>query len=340
MLRIDTEIVKINAAAPDGGAISRAAEIIRRGGLVAFPTETVYGLGADGLNPDACAAIYAAKNRPGDNPLILHVADMAGAEKLAAIPDLARPILDKFWPGPLTIILNKHIWISDKITRGMGTIALRVPENNIARALINAANTPIAAPSANTSGRPSPTRAEHVAEDLGGIIPMILDGGSCACGLESTVVDFTRPAPIILRPGAITREMLADIIGEIDVFSKILDDTETPAAPGMKYRHYAPRGKITIIEGDSAVNRINALATQTPGKPRIFATTQTAHHYPPEITVIMGDKNNPATIAENLFTILRDCDTDKIEHIFAESIPENGIGAAIMNRLKKAAGHR
>ena len=248
-----TEYIVLNTEAPDEEVIRRAGRIIREGGLVAFPTETVYGLGGDALNPESSRKIYAAKGRPSDNPLIVHVCRWKDVAPIVrSVPGEAEELARAFWPGPLTMILNKNDSVPPETTGGLDTVAIRFPDNRIAQALIDASGGYIAAPSANRSGRPSPTLARYCLEDLDGRVEMILDGGQVGIGIESTIVDLTEKRPVILRPGYITREMLEAVLGEVEVDSALIDPDSgvAPKAPGMKYRHYAPRGELVIFEGE------------------------------------------------------------------------------------------
>ena len=304
--------------------IIKAAEVIKNGGLVAFPTETVYGLGANALDESACAKIYAVKGRPSDNPLIMHISSNDMVDSLAKnISPAARKLINALWPGSLTIVFQSNV------PRGtyFHTVALRMPKNMLARVLIHHAEVPIAAPSANISGRPSPTTAAHVLEDLGGKIDMILDGGPCEVGLESTVIDCSGDMPTILRPGAVTREMIEKQIGPVDMISEVGPD-EAPKSPGMKYKHYAPQAKLTIVVGETAKARakLDELAKAAQGKKVKIMTAED-----------MG--GSYGAIAANLFDMLRKCDEEGLEEVFVEAVDEEGLGVAIMNRLKKAASY-
>ena len=304
--------------------ITKAADIIKNGGLVAFPTETVYGLGANALDEAACAKVYAVKGRPSDNPLIMHISDNMTLEGIVKnVSPEATKLMNAFWPGSLTIIFQSNV------PRGTysDTVALRMPKNLMARLLIHLAEVPIAAPSANLSGRPSPTTAAHVLEDLGGKIDMILDGGPCEVGLESTVIDCSGHTPTILRPGAVTREMIEKLIGSVDLISEVAAD-EAPKSPGMKYRHYAPQAKLTIVTGETikARAKLEELAKAAEGKKVKIMTVED-----------MG--GNHQAIAANLFDMLRRCDEEGLEEVFVEAVDEEGLGVAIMNRLKKAASY-
>lgn len=329
-------------------AIAKAADILRHGGLVAFPTETVYGLGADALNADAAARIYAAKGRPSDNPLIVHIADKDAVYKLAAVvPEKAVMLMDAFWPGPLTIILPKNSIVPDGTTGGLDTVAIRMPSHPVARKLIMASGIYIAAPSANTSGRPSPTTAEHVKEDMNGKIDMILDGGEVGIGIESTIVDMTGETPTILRPGFITKKMLEQIIGEVLIDKAIIvpEPDLRPKAPGMKYTHYAPRGELSVVSGNKAMvtDKINELVHTKESfgfKVAVLASSECAFGYECDNVLVIGEAGNDETIAAHLYATLRKCDELGMEYIYSEAFDSGKLGGAIMNRLLKAAGHR
>ncbi len=333
----------------DQKIIARAGEILRSGGLVAFPTETVYGLGGNALDPQAAAKIYAAKGRPSDNPLIIHIADVEALDALAIdIPDAAWKLAGAFWPGPLTMVLKKKPDVPRQTTGGLDTAAIRFPSHPVARAVISASGTYIAAPSANTSGRPSPTTAAHVLEDMDGRIDMIVDGGRVDIGLESTIVDLTGETPVILRPGYISQAMLEKILGEVRIDPAVSGDMRegiAPRAPGMKYRHYAPRGALTIVEGAEAavVKKINNLAAQAASagkKTAVIAAEETKALYRADVVVSAGDREHDETIAANLYEILRQMDAVGADVIYSESFEGGALGQAIMNRLLKAAGHR
>lgn len=327
--------------------IARAGEILKQGGLVAFPTETVYGLGANALDEKAAERTYAAKGRPSDNPLIVHIADADALEAIVKnVPEKAYAVIEKFWPGPLTLIFEKDDKVPYGTTGGLDTVAVRMPVNEIARQLIRAGGGYVSAPSANTSGRPSPTSAQHVAEDLEGKIEMILDGGSVDIGVESTILDMTAEPPMILRPGAITKEMLEEAIGEITIDRALLDDNgdQAPKAPGMKYRHYAPKAQLILVEGEpeEAVKAIRQIAyeqTRLGYQVGIIATNETADSYTTGIVKNIGTRNSEKSIAKNLYRILREFDEEEVSYIYSESFGKDGLGDAIMNRLEKAAGH-
>lgn len=345
MGHMETIIKKVKKGQLDRESMEMAGAILKRGGLVAFPTETVYGLGADALNEKAAEKIYAAKGRPSDNPLIVHITNLDALEKIAInIPKETKAIADAFWPGPLTMIFEKSDVVPLGTTGGLNTVAVRMPSDEVAAALIDAGGGYIAAPSANTSGRPSPTMAEHVEEDLAGRIDMILDGGPVSIGLESTILDMTVTPPMILRPGAITKEMLEECVGEVTVDKAVIQPGQRPKAPGMKYRHYAPQAKLSIVEGDmeNVIAKINALAEEKVKegcKVGIIGTEESVHNYRCGDIKSIGTREDESTIAVHLFAILREFDADEVDYIYSESFDSEGIGSAIMNRLLKAAGH-
>lgn len=330
-------------------ALEEAGQIIRDGGLVAFPTETVYGLGADALNGEAAARIYRAKGRPSDNPLIVHIADMKQVDLVAKdISGAAREIMRTFWPGPLTVILHKREVVPDGTTGGLSTVAVRMPSHPAALALIRESGRVIAAPSANTSGRPSPTTAGHVLEDMDGRIPLILDGGSVGIGIESTIIDMTSEPPMILRPGYVTKEMLEGVVGRVSVDPAVSGRTMKKdiiaKAPGMKYKHYAPKGSLTLVEGDSprVVSWINNSAREKVMqgfRVGILAAEESIQEYYVGMRKSIGSRENPDTVAANLYRVLRECDELELDYIYSESFFEKGLGNAIMNRMLKAAGY-
>lgn len=342
-----TRIEKIDRYQLDEQILEQAGEILKQGGLVAFPTETVYGLGANALDEEAAKKTYAAKGRPSDNPLIVHIADVEDLPIVARnISDKAKQVIERFWPGPLTLIFEKQYIVPYGTTGGLQTVAVRMPVDEIALALIRKGGGYISAPSANTSGRPSPTSAQHVEEDLGGKIEMILDGGSVDIGVESTILDLTVEPPMILRPGAITKEMLEEVIGEVAVDQTLLsDDTQkAPKAPGMKYRHYAPNAQLIIVEGETeeAVKAIKQIAyeqTRLGYRIGIIATNETVDLYTTGLVKSIGTRSNDNTIAKNLYKVLREFDEEEVSYIYSEAFAYEGIGNAIMNRLEKAAGY-
>ena len=357
-----------NIGPEDEAKLQEAAGILRAGGLVAFPTETVYGLGGNGLLKEASRSIYAAKGRPSDNPLILHISDMKELEPITReIPGRARTLAEHFWPGPLTMILNKAEIVPLETTGGLSTVAVRMPEHEVARRIIALAGVPVAAPSANTSGRPSPTTAAHVREDLEGKIEAILDGGPSGIGLESTIVDLSGEEPVLLRPGAITAEMLEEALGErvlLDpALEKPLDPSVHPKAPGMKYRHYAPKAPMVIIQGkagtfageellrvEEAVDRQVDRSLEDGKRTALICSDESLSYYQKRyegplakgqlILRTMGTRNREESIAHNLFSVLREMDEVQAEYIVAEGVNTEAIGYAVMNRMKKAAAQQ
>lgn len=341
-----TEIVELQDCQMESW-MEKAGNIIKNGGLVAFPTETVYGLGGDALNPQSSQKIYAAKGRPSDNPLIVHISKFEDlAPIVSEIPSCVYALRDAFWPGPLTIIFKKSDSVPYETTGGLDTVAVRMPVDPIALQFIAASGGYVAAPSANLSGRPSPTKAQYVIQDLQGRVDMILDGGPTEIGLESTIVDVTGDVPMILRPGYITKEMLERVIGKVDVDPTIWDVAckERPKAPGMRYRHYAPKGDLTIIKGTSeqVISFINEKTTENKEQKEVvgvIATDETKDRYWADVVKSVGERQDEASIAHRLYTILREFDDEGITRIYSESFEEGSMGQAIMNRLLKAAGH-
>ncbi|MCM1100364.1 MAG: L-threonylcarbamoyladenylate synthase [Clostridium sp.] len=337
-------------SAEETAGLREAGAVIRRGGLVAFPTETVYGLGGDALNPDSARRIYEAKGRPSDNPLIVHIADREALPAIVSgIPESARRLAEAFWPGPLTMILPKSDAVPYETTGGLDTVAVRMPSHPVALGLIRESGGYVAAPSANTSGKPSPTLAAHVAEDMDGRIDMILDGGEPVIGLESTIVDLTVDPPRILRPGYITRGMLKQVIGEVETDVTILKSAEdcgqAPKAPGMKYRHYAPKGELLIVRGrpEAVVEYINARtdADRAAGeKTGVIGTEELLDLYRADVVKNIGSRADEEMIAGRLYAILREFDGEGVTRIYSEAFSSEGLGQAIMNRLLKAAGHK
>lgn len=340
--RIDIENI-------DMEAMEEASRILKAGGLVAFPTETVYGLGANALDEDASAKIYRAKGRPSDNPLIVHIAELEALNQIAeVIPEKAKLLAEKFWPGPLTMIFNKKDIVPLGTTGGLNTVAVRMPSHQLALSLIKAAGGYIAAPSANTSGRPSPTKASHVAQDLAGKIDMILDGGMVGIGIESTIVDVTSNPPMILRPGFINKEMIEEVIGEVLTDPTVFAEKELkdkPKAPGMRYKHYAPKGDLTIVEGEqrAVIEKIRSLTKEKMDehyKVGIIATDETINQYEMGQVKSIGKRSDEQTISHNLYDVLREFDEVDVDIIYSESFRSGKMGVAIMNRLLKAAGHK
>ncbi len=356
-----TRYVSMTEENIDDAAIAEAGRILRDGGLVAFPTETVYGLGGDALNPESSRKIYAAKGRPSDNPLIVHVCRLEDISRIVKdFPPQAKKLAEAFWPGPLTMIFRKSAEVPYETTGGLDTVAVRFPSNKIAQALIRAEGGYIAAPSANRSGRPSPTIARYCREDLDGLVEMIIDGGEVGIGLESTIIDLTEENPIILRPGYVTQEMLTKVLGSVEVDRTILsaDSGEKPKAPGMKYRHYAPKGDLTIVEGaqEKVAAYINARlqeAQRNGEKSGVLCTDETKTLYQADCVKSVGSRLDEAEIARDLFRILREFDDEGCTVMYSESFRDGeigkkrsnesdtgGFGMAIMNRLMKAAGQK
>ena len=343
-----TEYIQMREDAIDEAAIRRAGKILRGGGLVAFPTETVYGLGGDALQAESSRKIYAAKGRPSDNPLIVHICRLEDLPAItASVPREAIWLARTYWPGPLTMILPRSELVPKETTGGLDTVAVRFPSNRIAMALIDAAGGYVAAPSANRSGRPSPTLAQHCREDLDGRVEMIIDGGQVGIGLESTIIDLTEGRPTILRPGFITQQMLEKTIGEVQVDSAIIapDSGKAPKAPGMKYRHYAPKGTLEICEGsrNDVIAYINAQTQKLHAqgyRTGVICTDETGSAYRADVICSTGSRSDETAAARELFRILRDMDSENVQFIFSESFGDGPLGQAVMNRLMKAAGHR
>lgn len=325
-----------------------AGSMIRQGGLVAFPTETVYGLGGDALNRESSRLIYKAKGRPSDNPLIVHICRFEDIEAIVTrVPENAVRIADAFWPGPLTMILPKSDRVPCETTGGLDTVAVRFPAHPAARRLIEYSGGYVAAPSANLSGRPSPTAAGYVIEDMDGRIDMILDGGRVGIGLESTIVDLTVEPPQILRPGYVTQEMLGRVLDKVDTDVTILraDSGQAPKAPGMKYRHYAPKGELTIVEGTPGqvaayINRQVEKDGECGEKTGVIGTRELLALCRADVAGCLGERADEEDIARNLYSALRRMDEEQVTRIYSESFETDGFGQAIMNRLLKAAGHR
>lgn len=344
---MDTKYIKLDKKNITPDDFIEAGEIIKTGGLVAFPTETVYGLGGDGLNKESSKKIYAAKGRPSDNPLIIHIAELSDLYKIAKnVPENALKLAQTFWPGPLTMIFEKTDIVPFETTGGLNTVAVRMPEDVIALEFIRAAGGFIAAPSANLSGRPSPTCAKHVKDDMSGRIDMIIDGGDSIIGLESTIVDITSDIPMILRPGYISMKSLSRIVGDVTYDPAIAepDSNKAPKAPGMKYKHYAPKGELSIIKGDrdkviSYIREQTKQAIAEGERVGIIATEETYLNYQATVVQNIGSIDDEETIARRLYAVLREFDVDDITRIYSEEFDTKNIGQAIMNRLIKAAGY-
>lgn len=349
LIRVDAEDLQDEEKSDSAKrALEEAGEIIRKGGLVAFPTETVYGLGGDALNPESSKKIYAAKGRPSDNPLIIHIADMEHLGRITKeVPQSAYQLAAAFWPGPLTMILPKAEEVPCQTTGGLDTVAVRMPSHPVAMEFIKAAGGYVAAPSANLSGKPSPTTAKYVVQDMDGRIDMIIDGDGVDIGLESTIVDLTGDKPMILRPGYITEEMLDRVLGQVEIDQTLFkaDSNLHPKAPGMKYRHYAPKGELVLVEGNpeavvSYINEQTRMRKERGEKTGVIGTSEMAGRYEADSVKIAGSREDEAAIARQLYTFLREFDDEEVAYMYAESFAGTGMRQAIMNRLLKAAGHK
>lgn len=346
----ETLVLKVDPNTPEIKTIRVAANFIKNGGLVAFPTETVYGLGADALNPKAVRNLFKAKKRPLDNPPIVHVGDFQDVYSLAAeVPNKAERLMEIFWPGPLTLIFKRSKTVPDVTVADLDTIAIRMPRHNVALALIRESHCPLAAPSANLAGKPSPTTAEHVLEDLNGRIDAVLDAGPTGIGVESTVLDLTVDPPQILRPGGTHFEALKGALGKVELHPAAVAEKEIDAekvrSPGMKHRHYAPKAEVIVVEGKLAAvaKKIAELADfyrQRKLKVGVLATNETAAYYRADVVKSLGSRGNLNAIAKNLFKLLREFDLEGVEVIIAEGVPTEGLGLAVMNRLRKASGYK
>jgi L-threonylcarbamoyladenylate synthase len=344
-----TLLLKVNPENPDPAKMQTAAQIIRDGGLVAFPTETVYGLGADALNPHAVLALFEAKKRPLDNPPIVHIANPSEVYKLAQdVPEKAELLMREFWPGPLTLVFKHSSILSNVTVAGLDTVAIRMPKHKVALALIKQSGCSIAAPSANLAGKPSPTTAKYVYEDLNGRIDVILDGGPTSIGVESTVLDLSVDPPMVLRPGGITFEALKQILGNVKLHPFVEAEKELPLenirSPGMKHRHYAPKADVILVEGtlSAVTSKIRGLADAYKFKGKkvgILATDETQTGYKADVVKSLGSRFNLVVVAQNLFRLLREVDAENVDVIIAEGVPLEGIGLAVMNRLRKASGY-
>ena len=353
-----TKVIEIESPQkPRDEELLEGARILREGGLVAFPTETVYGLGANALDEEAARKIYEAKGRPSDNPLIAHVSAMEEVYPLVSqVSEKAKKLMDAFWPGPMTLIFPKSDLVPYGTTGGLDTVAVRMPSDPVANRLIALAGVPVAAPSANTSGRPSPTTAQHVLQDMDGRIDMIIDGGPVGIGVESTIVDVSVETPTVLRPGAITMEMLEEVLGKVQIDPAILGPVSAdlrPKAPGMKYKHYAPKADLTLVEPEDGdmespdslermTEKVRQLAEEKLAegfRVGIICTDESRQTYPKGLVRSIGSRTRRETVAHNLYALLREFDDLKADYIFSESFPEDHLGQAIMNRLSKAAGY-
>lgn len=342
---MDTEVFFLDENNIDFDIIDKAADIIRNNGTVVFPTETVYGLGANALSGEAVKGIFTAKGRPNDNPLIAHVSSINMLLYLIGSPlnEGAGMLIEKYWPGPLTLIFKKSGKVPDEVTAGLDTIAVRMPDNRIALELIERSGLPIAAPSANISGKPSPTTPEHVISDMKGKVNMILCGGKSRVGVESTILDMTGEVPVLLRPGGLTLEELESVLGTVRVSSGKVEDKEVPKAPGMKYTHYAPNADMVIVKGklDSIKKKIQELVTEYSAKGMkvgVLASDETSSDYKDCRVLSLGSRSDVSIIASNIFEKLREFDKIDVDIIIAEAFDESHMGMAVMNRMKKAAG--
>lgn len=342
-------VLKVNPLRPSARKIRVGAEFIKKGGLVAFPTETVYGLGADALNPNAVLELFRAKKRPLDNPPIVHIENANDVYRLAkCVSSKAEQLMKHFWPGPLTIVFERSEIVPKVTVAGLRTIAIRMPKNKIALGLIRESQRPIAAPSANLAGKPSPTVAKHVLDDLDGRIDVILDGGPTCVGVESTVLDMSSDPAQVLRPGGTPFEAIREILGNVELHPFAVSEQEVAIAearsPGMRHRHYAPRAKLILVEGSvplviekaTELRRIHEKAGDRVG---VLATDETAQEYEGFMVKSLGSRYNMDAIARNLFGLLREFDEENVDVIIAEGIPLEGLGLAVMNRLRKASGY-
>jgi len=322
--------------------IEKAASLLRNQEVVAFPTETVYGLGADATSEEAVDKIFKAKGRPSDNPLIVHIGDMKQLDRIVTkVSETARKIMNAFWPGPITLIFPKKGFVAENVTAGLDSVAVRMPSHPVALALLKKANVPVAAPSANLSGKPSPTSAQHVVSDLEGRISGIVDGGVTGVGLESTVLDCTEDIPVILRPGGVTKEQLEALIGEVRVDQALKDEKEAPKSPGMKYTHYAPNAPLIIVKGSKEFLQKQVEYFQKQGKKvGVLTTHEHQDFYHANQILTCGYRSKLETVASELYHVLRSFNDYDVDIILSESFPEHGVGQALMNRLVKAAGHQ
>jgi L-threonylcarbamoyladenylate synthase len=344
-----TLLFKVNPEKPDLTKIQSAAEIIQKGGLVAFPTETVYGVGADALNPAAVLAVFEAKKRPLDNPPIVHVADPEEVYRLVEeVPVKAQILMEKFWPGPLTLIFKRSNIVPKVTVAGLDTIAIRLPKHKVALELIRLSRCPIAAPSANLAGKPSPTTAQHVYEDLNGRIDAIIDAGATNIGVESTVVDLSVDPPMLLRPGGTPYEALKNVLCDMKLHVFVQSEQELALqeirSPGMKHKHYAPKAKVILVEGNvpGVIAKVKELSESFKDKGQkvgILATDETQTAYKAAVIKSLGSRSNLTSVAKNLFRLLREVDAENVDIIIAEGVSSDGLGLAVMNRLRKASGY-
>jgi len=344
-----TILLKVDSQEPEIEKIRLAADFIKKGGLVAFPTETVYGLGTDALNPKAVLALFKAKKRPLDNPPIVHVGNVKDVYRLVKeVPPKAEKLMKNSWPGPLTLIFQRSNIVPDVTVAGLDTIAIRMPRHNVALALIRESGCPIAAPSANLAGKPSPTLAKHVLDDLNGRIDAVLDAGSTYIGVESTVLDMTVDPPQVLRPGGTPYEVLKKVLGKVELNPVAVAEKALPIdkarSPGVKHKHYAPNADVIVVEGEvPAITRkmkgLTEFYMQKGYIVGVLATDETAEHYKAGVVKSLGSRSDLAVIAKNLFRLLREFDSEGVDVIIAEGIPAERLGLAVMNRLRKASGY-
>ncbi len=345
----ETLLLKVDSEKPDASKIEVAAQFIRKGGLVAFPTETVYGLGADALNADAVLALFEAKKRPLDNPPIVHIADQNEIYRLVEeVPKKAELLMERFWPGPLTLVFKRSNLVPSVTVAGLDTVAIRMPKHNVALALIRQSGCPIAAPSANLAGKPSPTNAQHVFEDLNGRIDVILDGGPTNIGVESTVVDLSVDPPMVLRPGGTSFEALKQVFGDMRLHPFVLAEAELPLektrSPGMRHKHYAPKAEVILVEGNVPavmvkIKELTEFYRQKGVTVGVLATDETQASYEADVVKSLGSRSNLALVAQSLFRLLREVDAENVGVIIAEGVSSEGLGLAVMNRLRKASGY-
>lgn len=335
---VETKILKTSDT-----ELKEAAKILKNGGTVIFPTETVYGLGANALDETAVKKIFDAKGRPSDNPLIVHIDSFDKINKYVKdVTDIAKKLADKYWPGPMTLILNKKDCILNIVSAGLNTVGIRIPENEVARKFLAYCDLPVAAPSANISGTPSPTTSKHVIDDMDGRVDVIICGEKCRVGVESTVIDVTGEVPIILRPGGITPSMVEEVCGRVIIDKGIngVKENITPKSPGMKYKHYAPKAEVILVEGKDCIEiyeKIKSIVNNCDKKIIILCTEETKNSFNNIPTICLGSRNKPEDIAKNLFESFRKCDELGYETIILEGIEDSGIGLAVMNRAYRAA---
>lgn len=345
-----TMLLKVDPEDPQIGKIRIAAKLIRAGGLVAFPTETVYGLGADVLNAAAVRGLFAAKERPLDNPPIVHVCNLKDVYRLAEKVSMeAEELMRSFWPGPLTLVLKRSRIVPDVAVAGLDTVAVRMPRHKVALALISESRCSISAPSANLAGRPSPTAAEHVINDLEGRIDAVLDAGRTVIGVESTVLDVTVDPPRLLRPGGTSVESLKEVVGEVELDSGVVAEKPVsggqPRSPGMRHKHYAPKAELIVVEGQvtAMVDKVNELVEIHKRRGNVVGVLcgdETADYYEADVVRSFGSRSDLSAVAWNLFALLREFDSDGVDVIVAEGVPLQGLGLAVMNRLRKASGYK